>query len=61
MTETSPASFTIPYEVDDPNRVLTYVGELLPHLEVSAVPCRLVAWCHVLGVDIASTASHYCC
>lgn len=37
MTETSPATFTIPFDVDDPNRVLTYVGELLPHLEAKIV------------------------
>ncbi|KAK3913440.1 Medium-chain acyl-CoA ligase ACSF2, mitochondrial [Frankliniella fusca] len=37
MTETSPATFTIPFDVDDPNRVLSYVGELLPHLEAKVV------------------------
>lgn len=37
MTETSPATFTIPYEVDDHNRVLTYVGQLLPHLEAKVI------------------------
>ncbi|XP_034241574.1 medium-chain acyl-CoA ligase ACSF2, mitochondrial-like [Thrips palmi] len=37
MTETSPATFTIPYEVDDPNRVLSYVGQLLPHLEAKVI------------------------
>ncbi|KAJ1519697.1 hypothetical protein ONE63_004958 [Megalurothrips usitatus] len=40
MTETGTATFTIPYEVDDPGRVLHYVGELLPHLEAKVVDAK---------------------
>lgn len=37
MTETSPATFSIPHDVDDPNRVLAYVGQLMPHLEAKII------------------------